>query len=74
MDERAVGLLEEIRNLQREHLELYRQAVRNQEDSIGMQRQAQDEFRRRMKIVWVIGIVAIALALSLLWLLVRPYV
>jgi paraquat-inducible protein B len=74
MDERAVGLLEEIRNLQREHLELYRQAVRNQEDSIRMQREAQDELRRRMKIVWVLGIVAIGLALSLLWLLVRPYV
>lgn len=74
MDDRAVVLLEEIRSLQREHLELYRQAVRNQEDSIRLQREAQDEFRRRMKLVWVIAIIALGLALVLLWQLVSPYV
>ena len=40
MDERAIRLLEEIRDQQREHMDLYRQAVLRQDESIRMQAEA----------------------------------
>jgi len=40
-DDRIVKLLEEIRDLQRQHVENYKDALRNQEESIKMNREWQ---------------------------------
>jgi hypothetical protein len=57
-DERTIGLLQEIRDIHREHLEAYRRGLQNQEESVRMQRGMQDDYRRRMRVVLVlIGVV-----------------
>jgi len=38
-DDEIVQLLKEIRDLQRQHLEHYKEALRNQQESIQMQRE-----------------------------------
>ena len=61
-DERAIRLLEEIRDLQREHTEDYRRGLRNQEDSVRMQREMQDDYRRKMRLVFALGGLVLLLA------------
>ncbi len=62
----AVLLLEEIRDLQREHLAAYREALENQRRSIAQHEEA-IAFSRRMilRIVWV-AIPAIAILVGLI--------
>ena len=48
-DPRAIQLLQEIRDIHREHLESYQRGLQNQEESIRMQREMQDDYRRRMR-------------------------
>ena len=65
-DERVVRLLEEIRDTQREHLERYKEGLRNQADSVAMQRQMQQAAMRRMKLLpWLLGIVMFLIAIVL---------
>lgn len=68
-DERVIQVLEEIRDTQRSHFELYQEAVRNQEESIRQQQEAirfQKSVTKRMLLV-VVPLIAIVLGL-LLWL------
>jgi hypothetical protein len=78
-DERAIRLLEEIRDLQRqqsarqaEMFALQRQSVENQLASVAVQGQAVDLQRRAMKhllpALTVIVLAVIALALAWLWI------
>jgi hypothetical protein len=39
-DDRVVRLLEEMRDLQRQHVDSYREALRNQAESIRLQQEA----------------------------------
>ena len=56
-DDQIVKLLEEIRDLHKEHLQAYRQAVNNQDESIRMQRSA----IKRSKVVQLLfGVLVIA--------------
>jgi hypothetical protein len=48
-EEQIIKLLEEIRNLQQLHVENYREAVKNQQESIEIQKQA---MRRQRIISW----------------------
>lgn len=61
-DERTIHLLQEIRDIQREHLESYRRGLRNQEESIRIQREMQEDYRRRMRLVFLLVAVVLALA------------
>ncbi|MDH3734952.1 MAG: hypothetical protein OEU54_15590 [Gemmatimonadota bacterium] len=68
-DERVIEVLEEIRDTQRQHFELYQEAVRNQEESIRAQQEAirfQKVTTRRL-MFGLIPLIAIVLGL-LLWL------
>jgi hypothetical protein len=63
-EEQVVKLLEEIRDLQKLHVENYKDALKNQQESIEIQRQAV----RRQKInLLVIGIVLIIFLGFLAW-------
>jgi hypothetical protein len=61
-DERTIQLLQEIRDIHREHLESYRRGLQNQEESIRMQREMQDDYRRRMRMVLILVGVVVLLA------------
>ena len=63
-DDRIVKLLEEIRDLQRQHVENYKDALRNQEESIEMNR----EWHRKASQRQVIALIVIAVVVaSFLW-------
>lgn len=56
-DEQVIKLLEEIRDLQKLHVDNYKDALKNQQESIDLQRRA----ARRQKIALiVIGIILVA--------------
>ena len=59
-DDRIVKLLEEIRDLQRQHVENYKDALRNQEESIRMNR----EWHRKASQRQLILLIAIALIVA----------
>jgi hypothetical protein len=65
-DERTIHLLQEIRDIQRDHLESYRRGLQNQEESIRMQREMQEDYRRRMRMVFILVAVVLVLAGALL--------
>ena len=70
-NERSERLLEEIRNLQREHLDLYKQAFENQRRSVEAQREAiayQKRMGRRLSAI-VLPVLALVIALAA-WLFV----
>jgi hypothetical protein len=67
-DDRAIRLLEEIRDLQREHAERYGEALRNQQESIRLQ---QAGLRRVRVILGFAGVVLILAVGVLLLLLMR---
>ena len=63
-DDRIAKLLEEIRDLQRQHVENYKEALRNQEETIKMNRQWQRKAAQRQ----VIALVAVAAVVAaFLW-------
>jgi hypothetical protein len=64
-DERVVRLLEEIRDLQRQHAERYGEALRNQEESIRLQQAG----LRRVRVVLAFATIAVILAVAMLVLL-----
>jgi hypothetical protein len=58
-DERVLHVLEEMRDLQRQHLANYQEALRNQQESIRLQ---QAGLRR---IRWVLGLATIVLVFAI---------
>jgi hypothetical protein len=66
-DDRVIKLLEEIRDLQRAHVENYKDALQNQQESIRMNREWQRKATQRQ----VIALIVIAVLMGVfLW----PYV
>jgi hypothetical protein len=67
-DDRVVHLLEEIRDLQREHAQRYGEALRNQQESIRLQQTG----LRRVRIILAFAAFVLVLAIgTLLVLLMR---
>lgn len=64
-DERVIRLLEEIRDLQRQHGERYGQALRNQEESIRLQQAG----LRRVRVILGFATIAVVLAVTMLVML-----
>jgi hypothetical protein len=64
-DDRIVRVLEEIRDLQRQHGERYGEALRNQEESIRLQQTA----LRRVRVILGFATIAVILAVTMLVLL-----
>jgi cell division septal protein FtsQ len=63
-DEQVIKILEEIRDLHKEHLESYREAVKNQQESIEINRRA----LRRQKITsFVFGGILLVFLIFLAW-------
>jgi hypothetical protein len=65
-DERAIRLLEEIRDLQRQHVERYGEALRNQQESIRLQQ----EGLARVRVILGFAVAALVLAVGMLVLLI----
>ena len=65
-DDRMIRLLEEIRDLQRQHAERYGEALRNQEESIRLQQAG----LRRVRVVLAMAVGALILAVTMLVLIV----
>jgi hypothetical protein len=63
-EEQIVRLLEEIRDLQKLHVENYKGALKNQQESIEIQRQA---MRRQRINLFVIGIVLVIFLGFIAW-------
>ena len=64
-DDRMIRLLEEIRDLQRQHTERYGEALRNQEESIRLQQAG----LRRVRVVLAFATIAVILAVTMLVLI-----
>ena len=65
-DDRVVRLLEEIRATHHEHLELYKQGLKNQMDSVALQRDMAAAAQKRLRFVPVlIGVVFFLIAIVL---------
>jgi CHASE3 domain sensor protein len=64
-DDRSIRLLEEIRDLQRQHVERYGEALRNQQESIRLQQAA----LRRVRIILGFATVVLIMAVGMLVLL-----
>lgn len=59
-DEQVIKLLEEIRDLQKQHLEHYKIALANQQQALETQKQA---VRRSKSLLLIVGMIVIALYL-----------
>jgi hypothetical protein len=64
-DDRIARLLEEIRDLQRQHGERYGEALRNQQESIRLQQTG----LRRVRVILGFAVVVLVLAVGMLVLL-----
>jgi CHASE3 domain sensor protein len=64
-DDRIIRLLEEIRDLQRQHGERYGEALRNQQESIRYQQAG----LRRVRVILAFATIAVVLAVGMLVLL-----
>ena len=64
-DDRIIRLLEEIRDLQRQHAERYGEALRNQEESIKLQQAG----LRRVRVILAFATIAVILAVAMLVML-----
>ena len=64
-DDRMIRLLEDIRDLQRQHAERYDEALRNQEESIRLQQAG----LRRVRVVLAFATIAVILAVTMLVLI-----
>ena len=65
-DEQVIALLQEIRDLQKQHIENYKDALKNQEESIEIQRRAVRRQRVTLVLLFVLLIVFL-LAIALTW-------
>ncbi|HSM18132.1 MAG TPA: hypothetical protein VK845_14200, partial [Gemmatimonadales bacterium] len=66
-DDRVIRLLEEVRDLQREHLGHYKEALRNQAESIRMQRELSEAAKSRLRIVSVLIAIVVVLLIVSAW-------
>ncbi len=64
-DERVIHLLEEIRDLQKEHGQRYGEALRNQQESIRLQQTG----LRRIRVILGFAVLALVLAVGMVLLL-----
>jgi hypothetical protein len=64
-NDRMIQLLEEIRDLQRQHGERYGEALRNQQESIRLQQAG----LRRVRVILAFATIAVVLAVAMLVLL-----
>lgn len=64
-EERMIRLLEEIRDLQRQNVERYAEALRNQQESIRLQQTA----LRRVRVILGFATIAVILAVTMLVML-----
>jgi CHASE3 domain sensor protein len=64
-DDRIIQLLEEIRDLQRQHVDRYGEALHNQQESIGLQQAA----LRRVRIILGFATIVLIMAVGMLVLL-----
>jgi CHASE3 domain sensor protein len=64
-DDRIIHLLEEIRDLQRQHVDRYGEALRNQQESIRLQQAA----LRRVRIILGFATIVLIMAVGMLVLL-----
>lgn len=65
-DEQVIALLQEIRDLQKQHIENYKNALQNQQESIAIQRRAVRRQRLSLVLLFVLLIVFL-LAITLTW-------
>jgi hypothetical protein len=74
-DERIVRLLEEIRDLQRQHVDNYREALRHQQESVQLQQEWHRMAAPRLRLVlFAVAVVVVALLLlvfRIAWPVVR---
>lgn len=63
-EEQVIKLLEEIRDLQKLHVENYKEALRHQQESIEIQKRA---VRRQKVTVIVFGLLLVSLLVLLAW-------
>jgi len=70
-DDQIVQLLREIRDLQQQHLERYQEALRNQQESIQMQREWQVSASRRLRLLLIVAALFIAGMYTLPYLIHR---
>ncbi len=64
-DDKVIHLLEEIRDLQKEHMQRYGEALRNQQESIRLQQTG----LRRVRIILGFAVLALVLAVGMVLLL-----
>jgi hypothetical protein len=65
-DERVIRILEEIRDLQRQHISSYQEALRNQQESIRLQQAG----LRRVRVILGFATAALILAVGMLVVIV----
>jgi cytoskeletal protein RodZ len=63
-DEQMIKLLEEIRDLQEAHIENYKDALKNQQESIDMQKRA---LRRQKAMALMLGLFLLVLIVLNVW-------
>ena len=74
MDEdRIVRLLEEIRDLQRQHLQAYGRALENQQEALRVQREGVGRARKLQAVVGVVIVIVLVIVLLLLRYVLRYY-
>ena len=74
MDEdRIARLLEEIRDLQRQHLQAYGRALENQQEAIRMQREGAGRARKLLAAVGVVIAIVLVMVLVLLRYVLKHY-
>ena len=69
--DRAAKILEEMRDLQREHVTLYTQALKNQEDALRIQRELQITASRRLRFIPALIVFVLVLIVVVLGMLMR---
>ena len=70
-DDQVIKLLEEIRDLQKQHLENYKFAIQNQQQAIEVQKQAVERQKTAIRMVLWMGGALVLVLLSLLVVLAQ---
>jgi len=68
-EEDVIRVLEEIRDLQKQHIENYKDALKNQQESIELQKRA---VRRQRVSLLVLGLLLAALIIVSFWSSIAP--
>ena len=74
MDEdRVARVLEEIRDLQRRHIEAYERALDNQQEAVRLQREGMDRAKKPLVAIGVAIILVLGVVLALLRYVLKHY-